>query len=468
MTRDVHPSSLDRLSDPYQINPVRGLVHSYPFRFTFFILSQVLLVMLLRQNAILSTLHALFVLFLGLFWLLTEHTPERVIYVAAYIVGFELIWRGTGALVFWEYGKYAVILLLILLLFKERSFVRAEKRSLVYFVLLLPAILLVPGFDREIIAFQLSGPFLLALATLVFSTLTLTRDQFKHVLVALIAPAVGLAFMVAFNIITIEEVPLSYATAEVFTSGIGANQVSSILGLGALATFLYIFVDNRNTGLRIIMFLLTIWLLNQAALTFSRGGFWSAIGAIAVAAFYLIRHPRVRAAFLFTAVLLIISYIFFFPTINDLTGGELAVRLRDFEQTGRVEIMRGDLQAFKENPIFGVGIGQSIRYHALFFRASATHTEYSRLLAEHGFLGILAFLILFWLTLRRVFSRASVLSKAVEISLTVWALLFMYHAATRLAAPGFLFGLAAVTILVESDDQENDSQPEGVYLPRDS
>jgi cell division protein FtsW (lipid II flippase) len=71
--------------------------------------------------------------------------------------------------------------------------------------------------------------------------------------------------------------------------------------------------------------------------------------------------------------------------------------------------------------------------------------------------GVLALLILVWITLGRVFARQPALSKAIVLSLTVWALLFMYHAATRLAAPGFIFGMAAATFLIEVDSQDRPS-----------
>jgi len=443
-----------------EVNPVRGAINSYSVKTISFMALQIILVMLFRNNVYISTAHALLVLLLGSIWVLTDETPDRAIYVCAYIVGFELIWRGTEALVFWEYGKYAVILLLLLLLLKQHSITRADKRPLVYFILLLPAILLIPYFDREMLAFQLSGPLLLALAAVVFSTISINLEQMKRILVAIIAPAVGLAFMLSFNILTVEEIPIGLATAKIITGGIGPNQVSSILGLGALAAFLYIFVDRQNKGLRIIMFGIMIWLLGQAALTFSRGGFWTALGAMAVAALYLIRQSRLRAAFLITGILLVICYFIFFPALNDFTDGELAARYQNFEQSGRAEIIQGDLLAFKEHPIFGVGIGQSTQYHAIFFRESASHTEYTRLLAEHGMLGVLTLLILIWITLDRVFSKGPMLSKAIVLSLTVWALLFMYHAATRLAAPGFLFGLGAVTILAAGETISSSEEEE--------
>jgi len=434
-----------------QVNPVRGLIGSYSSKVVFFILLQIILVVIFRENVYLSTAHALLVLLLGIVWALTDDTPDRAIYVASYIVGFELIWRGTESLVFWEYGKYAVILILILILLKHHSIPHADKRPFFYLLLLLPAILLMPNFDREVVAFQLSGPVLLVVATVYFRTISLDLEQMKRILVAIIAPVVGIAFLASFMTLTIVEVKIGMSTSRVITGGIGENQFSSILGLGALAAFLYIFIDRENNFLRIIMVGIVIWLLGQAALSFSRGGVWTAIGSMAVAAFYLIRQPRQKAVFMVTIVLLIIGFTIFFPALNDLTGGELSARFQDFDPTGRDLIIKGDLLAFKEHPIFGVGIGQSRYYHAIFFKESATHTEYTRLLAEHGLFGVTALLILLLITLGRVFGKQALLGKAIVLSFTAWTYLYMYHAATRLAASAFLFGLGAITLLVVRD-----------------
>ena len=81
----------------------------------FFILIHIPLAFLMRQLPEVATLHALLVLLLGLLWAANGQF-HRASYAAAYIVGAEVLWRINEAGVFWEYGKYAMILVLLVAL----------------------------------------------------------------------------------------------------------------------------------------------------------------------------------------------------------------------------------------------------------------------------------------------------------------------------------------------------------------
>ena len=50
------------------------------------------------------------------------------------------------------------------------------------------------------------------------------------------------------------------------------------------------------------------------------------------------------------------------------------------------------------------------------------------------------------------------------MSLTAWALLTMSHAAMRLAAPGFIFGLAAATFVLDPPGDPSSSVVDGEAL----
>ncbi|MEW6716799.1 MAG: O-antigen ligase family protein [Chloroflexota bacterium] len=423
---------------------------AYATRVIAFILVHVPLAFLIRWNPIFSTAHALITIGLGLLWLLRDRQPYRVIYLAAYITGAELLWRGTGANTFWETGKYATSLLLILAIFRYRLLSRSVKWPIYYFLLLIPSVSLLPRFDREAIAFNLAGPFALAVCSLFFSSISLNRSHIQRILLALIAPAVGLAILAAYGTFSTEEIIFTGASIRATAADIGPNQVSSILGLGALGAFFYALGERKNRFLRFMMIGIVIWLLAQALLTFSRGGFWTTIGAIVVAGFYMLRERRARTIFAFsTTFVLFVGYFLVFPLLNNFTGGTLETRFTDFDTTGRSEIIKADLIAYREHPLLGLGPGQSYIFHAVIFRISNPHTEFTRLLAEHGSLGLLALLILLWVAAKRVLAKNSLVVKAYTVSFTAWTFLFMYHAATRLVAPSFIFGLAAASFQLE-------------------
>jgi uncharacterized membrane protein YGL010W len=78
---------------------------------------------------------------------------------------------------------------------------------------------------------------------------------------------------------------------------------------------------------------------------------------------------------------------------------------------------------------------------------ASSHTEFSRLLAEHGLFGLGALLLLALMTAQRFRQAQTPVSRAMVLSMMGWSLLFMAHSAMRLAAPAFLFGLAFVNPL---------------------
>jgi O-antigen ligase len=225
-----------------------------------------------------------------------------------------------------------------------------------------------------------------------------------------------------------------------------------------VAAFFLAMLYARHRGLRSLMILIVIWLVAQAALTLSRGGLWAGLGAITVASLFLARDRQMRTVLIFIAIVgfLLLNFVAL-PALDEFTGDVVTSRLQDFDLTGRDQIMRADWIIFQRNPLFGVGPGQSYNLHDLTFRASAAHNEYTRLLAEHGSLGLAALLILFVLAGRLLTRPQRPFAKGFTFATVTYALLFLFHSAMRLAAPAYLFGLAAVTLVLEpEDDQQAD------------
>ncbi|MDD2922524.1 MAG: O-antigen ligase family protein [Anaerolineales bacterium] len=426
----------------------------------FFILLHIPLALLFKQNTIFPTLHALASLGLGLLWLASDRAPKRIILMIAYITGAELLWRGTNASLFYEFGKYAVILLLFLAILKFRALLKSSKWSIWYFLLLTPSILVMPSFDREAISYNLAGPLALAIAVVFFSVQTITPNQLRGILIALLAPAAGLGGLAFLGIATADTLKFVAASSFQTAADIGPNQVSAVLSLGSLAAFYYALIE-RKIFYRYVFIGLSLWLLAQAALTFSRGGIWTTLGAAFISGFYLLRDRRTRAGFIFAGILLaLLSYFVVIPFLDNFSNNTLSARFSSLDSTGRYEIIQADLMIFKKFPVFGVGPNQSRPYHALTFRISNAHTEYSRMLSEHGSFGLLALIILAAASLRRFFMNAPPLSKAFITGMTAWTLLYMIHAATRLVAPSFLFGLAAATFtFAENAALQKDTVP---------
>ncbi len=421
----------------------------------FLLLVHIPIALLMRQSVALATLHALATFGVGLFFLAVDQKPYRLIYFSGYITGAELLWRMTQASIFWESGKYAIIVLLGLALLKANRLAKADPRPLFYLALLVPSVALLPSFDRESIAFNMSGPVSLAVATMFFSTIRLSQRHLDNLFLAILAPIVGTAFLATYGTVTAEAIWFGHASNFATSAGIGPNQMSSVLGLGALVAFLYGIRASHSWLLRISLLGCSLWMLAQAVLTFSRGGVYTTLGAVAVAVFFLIGDNRTRTRLAIAAVALIaLSYVVLLPAIDAFTHGAMSERFADFDTAKRDVLVLSDIQTFLENPLGGVGPGQSMASHEEDMgTASRAHTEFSRMLSEHGILGAIALIILLLIIGQRVFARAPLIQKAYILSFTAWAILFMSHSAMRLVAPSLLFGLGSISI---EESQEAD------------
>lgn len=406
----------------------------------------------LQRIPYLSTLHALGLALMGLAFVARDRAPDRVVAVITYVCGSEVLWRGTHTLVFWEWGKYASVGLALLAVVRFGSRSRfSETSGLVYAGLMLPSLLVLPYFNRSEVAFNVSGPVALGLLVYLFSRLSLSPLAVRGALVAMLAPLVSLGALSAFSAFTIEDFSEVAIGGKATTAGIGPNQVSAALGLGVVVTFLLLPMLRRRSSQGLLA-VLGLWLLAQTMLSLSRGGFWTALGAMAAASLFLLRERRLRGLALGAALVLVPTFQYLiFPAIDSLSGGLVGARFADDRLTGRDKIVEADLIAFREHPLLGVGPGQSKYSHDITFKVSSAHTEYSRLLAEHGTFGILAMMLLVWMGFNRLRQPRHPLEKAVALAFCVWTALYMGHSAMRLVAPATLFALAGVRWILPGD-----------------
>lgn len=403
------------------------------------------LAFVLQRVPFVSTLHALAVFAIGLLFLGRDRSPERVIATIAMVCGSEVMWRGTRAAVFWEFGKYASVALALLALFRySHQRRRTETSGALYAALMLPSLLVLPYFSRSEVAFNISGPFALGLLALSLSGFRIEPRAVRTALAAMLAPLVGLGALSAFSTLQVDDFAEVHIGGKATTAGIGPNQVSAALGLGAvLAVLLILMVRRRST--RGALALAALWLLAQTMLSLSRGGFWTAVGALGVASVALLRDRRQRGIVLGAALVLVPAFQYLvFPAIDAYTGGLVGARFSDERLTGRDKIIQADLMTFEDHAVLGVGPGQSKYAHESTFRVASAHTEYSRLLAEHGAFGIGAMLLLVVMGVHRLRVARHPLQLAIGLAFCVWTALYMGHSAMRLVAPATLFALAGM------------------------
>lgn len=376
-------------------------------------------------------------------------SPGALAAAGAYVVGSEVFWRMAGVPIPWESSKFFITYLGIVGVIRFRMGRPIPWLPVVYSLALLPSWLVVlvqPDIDtREalnVLSFNVSGPIALGAAAAFFSFVTIRAPELRRVLLMLVASTTAIAASAIYSTLHAPELVFSNESNIVTSGGFGPNQVSTSLGLGAMAALLFL-IDRRGGMIaRLAATGGVVLLAAQAAMTFSRGGLYNAAGAALVGALFMLgdreRRRTIIPAFLVTAVLLFGVVI---PQLDAFTGGALVSRFEDTEPTKRGDLMAEDVQFWFDNPLLGIGPGRSKLLRAEDEGLSG-HTEYSRMLGEHGTFGFISLLAWCAMALRATRRRTDAAGQGMQLAFLVWAALGISHAAMRIGAMAFMFGLA--------------------------
>jgi hypothetical protein len=80
-------------------------------------------------------------------------------------------------------------------------------------------------------------------------------------------------------------------------------------------------------------------------------------------------------------------------------------------------------------------------------RSARSHTEFTRLLSEHGILGAAALVLMLVMSARSVLLQTPGWPKAFSASLVAFALIFMTGSGMRMAIPSFLLAFAGMRVV---------------------
>ena len=105
---------------------------------------------------------------------------------------------------------------------------------------------------------------------------------------------------------------------------------------------------------------------------------------------------------------------------------------------------KSEIDMFLKNPIFGVGVGKGYEVRKAESGLDAvSHDEITRMLAEHGALGIIALLILFFTPL---FLYLENKFNMYLLCFVAFWFLTINHAAMRTAVPAFVYSLSLLNV----------------------
>jgi O-antigen ligase len=198
--------------------------------------------------------------------------------------------------------------------------------------------------------------------------------------------------------------------------------------------------------IRAVLLAALLLFLAQALLTLSRTGIYLAAISSALGAVQLARSPRQRLNLILGAGIVgLACWLVVVPAVEKLSGGAVSQRLKNTSGTGREDIVQSELQIWANHPLLGVGVGMSFGERIrMGYGRHGSHTEYTRLLSEHGIPGVISFVLLFYMAVRAFGSARTVQDKVLAVSAASFGLLFMSVSALRLGLPALALGLACV------------------------
>ncbi|MBA0884731.1 O-antigen ligase family protein [Flavobacterium undicola] len=418
----------------------------------------------------LSKIYALLIAVFGVTYIINKNNKNNeVLYVSAYLVGAEVFLRMTGGNLNNEYVK-TVVSLLMLLGFVLSGFSKSSIVYWLYFLLLLPAVLITMSNQemnleiRKAITFNISGPVCLGLCALYCFKRQITFSQLQNIVVFFGLPIIAtLVYLILYNP-SVRDVVTGTQSNFATSGGFGPNQVSTILGLGMFVFFCQLVFMSKSkviTALNGFLFVLTSY---RAIVTFSRGGVITGFAMIVfvLIAAYLFSNPSGKRKLKWVVVLsgVLALSIWSYSVIQ--TSGLITKRYANQDAAGRVkedrlggreQVMGTELELFKENPIMGVGIGLGKFYRVqMLGQEVASHNEITRLLAEHGMFGVLILLILF---ITPIILFLNNYQNIYFFSFYVFWLLTINHAAMRIAAPAFVYALTLLNVRIKPIEKTN-------------
>jgi hypothetical protein len=417
-----------------------------------------------------------FFLAVGTYWLVKNNDSDfQALTLILYVVSLEVLFRMRSGGSLYDLGKYTVIYFCVL----SFGFIRINLKAWPYFLILL---LFIPGivltvntffFEidvRKKIMFNLLGPISLVVASLYTYNKSITLNKLNECLFVASGPLVSILTLIIVYTPSNKDEIFSNTTSNFATSGgFGPNQMSVILGLGIFIFFIQFFFNSKDKVFSYLCLFLVFLFAYRGLITFSRGGMLTALAMVLTFCYMIFKllNSKARSKFLGVVSLLVVLVTAAWMYSSYQTGGlidkrynnqDALGRAKESRLSGREDIMETDLNYFYENPVFGVGpgIGGMMRGEDG-MQGIQAHSEPTRLLAEHGSLGLIILLLLVFVPILKYFRFRQYHHVYFFPFLIFWGLT-INHAATRIVAPGVLYALALLNVSIKNEEDE-DSVP---------
>lgn len=380
-----------------------------------------------------------------------------------YLISFELLDRmaKTSPFIPYEVGKYFMLLTaLVSLIFYGKK----NNVAMVMALLLIPALFYDLSGRRQFFDFinNFFAPFATAIGIAVFYKQRISEQQLAAIFRMVWLTCLSALVYSFIKTPDFSEIDFDLSANFETTGGAASNQVSTLFGLGMFLTFYAVINRLKFSGFLIGDILVLFSFAFQGLLSFSRGGMLIGLLCMLVYYFYVNRggKSRLNPKSILILFLVAITGFIAFRMADQITGGKLLLRYKgetrgtlmgakekslDVITSGRVSIFLEDIELWLEHPVLGVGVGTSAYVRFKDARVAA-HVEFSRLLAEHGVLGLVFFILLLSIYYRLWRDPAFRPNRNLFLALFTMAIVTTFHAAMRTFVSPMFFILAVLQV----------------------
>lgn len=389
----------------------------------------------------------------------------------SYFVSAEVLLRMTGGTISWEMIKYVTILLLFIGISVEKQYKGVPVVFWLYILCLLIGIAFsnIPAGSslRKAIVFNLSGPITLGVSAMYFYNRKIGFYKFQEVLFFTLLPIFSMLTLLYFRTPSLKEITFGSTASFAASGGFGPNQVATALGFGIFLLATLLLFKSKITGSIYVDVFLLFYLIYRGLLTFSRGGILTGFLAfLLLSVFYLIHKRKVSILFKYIGILFLFIVTIWIYSSNVTNGmlenrylgkNSIGVQKEDIS-SGRIDIFKDQFETFVENPFFGIGVGSGKYLRREEYDGhitAASHNEMSRLLEEHGLIGLFSLLLLFYAAIFN-FLKQKIKYKGFVIAFAIFWFLTINHSAMRIAFPGFIYGLCLIHFYNDEEEFEEE------------
>ena len=404
-------------------------------------------------------------------------STRYLIPLVIYLSSFEVLGRMLKANPFmpWELSKYLYTITFIFYFF----ILRIRFKTYIGFFLILT---LIPSslidlssmVTFNLLVYNLLGPISIAILVMLFNENKIIENDFSSYLRLIWYSSLSMLVCVAIKTPDLSSLNFSLGANFQASGGFGSNQVSTIIGIGMFLSF-YAWMNkilfsgsHRIDGILISLF------AYQGFLTFSRGGMVIALVCMLLYYYLLVNSKNYKRfilvrdikPFRFFGLSLFFVIIAYF-TINFISDGNITQRYLGETRTtlsgekiktintittGRYEIVKNDLSLWMNNFIFGTGVGASKFLRSDNRIGIASHTEFSRLLSEHGLFGLIFIFLLMNIFFKKFFKNRNTVENAIMTVLFLIGIGTMLHSGVRtFVSPLFI----ALSTMIIDDNSKN-------------